>query len=156
LNPKVLTELNFQASFMEVQEDAYKINRASGFNEPDELIQRFHGFLHGLNLPAESIAPFLPIFEQFQQARAGLKLGLIMGEVGEALEAVRKNKGPDDHIPEFSAEEAECADAVIRLMNYATYRGLRLAGAIIAKNEYNRTRADHKPENRAKEGGKKF
>ena len=152
---KLLAEVNFQNAFEEIQLDAYEINRKSGFNEPDEEIWRLQGFLEGLNLP-ESVGSFIPLLQQMRQARAGLKLALIMGEVGEALEAVRKNMGPDEHIPHFSAEEAECADAVIRLMNYASYRGLRLGKAIIAKNEYNRTRADHKPENRAKEGGKQF
>jgi NTP pyrophosphatase (non-canonical NTP hydrolase) len=149
---KLLREINFQNAFDELQADAAEINRAAGFNGPDELIVRLEQVLHDY-VELNDLEPLVP---QFKQARAGLKLALIMGEAGEALEAVRKNMGPDEHIPDFSAEEAECADAVLRLMNYATYRGLRLAGAIIAKNEYNRTRADHKPENRAKEGGKKF
>jgi NTP pyrophosphatase (non-canonical NTP hydrolase) len=89
-----------------------------------------------------------------RNARAGLKLMLIVSEIGEALEAVRKNLGPDDHIPQFSAEEAEIADAVIRLMNYATDRDLRLAEALIEKNEYNRNRPDHT--DRTGEHAKKF
>jgi len=79
-----------------------------------------------------------------------------MSELGETLEAVRKNLGPDDHIPGFTAEEAEAADAIIRLMNYAQNRRLRLAEAVVAKNEFNRNRADHSKEGRAAEHGKQF
>ena len=85
-----------------------------------------------------------------------MKLALVTSELSEALEAVRTNAEADDHIPDFTAEEAEIADAVIRLMNYATDRKLRLADAIVAKNEYNRNRPDHRPENRAFPHGKKF
>jgi NTP pyrophosphatase (non-canonical NTP hydrolase) len=83
---------------------------------------------------------------------------LITGELGEMLEAIRKNQAtePDSHIPEFTNEEVELADVILRAMNYATDRKLRLAGAIAAKNEFNRNRADHQLENRAGLHGKKF
>ena len=81
---------------------------------------------------------------------------LSVGELGETLEAIRKNVGADTHIPNFTAEEAEVADCIIRLMNYATDRKLRLAAAIVAKNEYNRNRADHSAEGRAAVHGKQF
>jgi NTP pyrophosphatase (non-canonical NTP hydrolase) len=79
----------------------------------------------------------------------GLKLALVTGEISEALEGIRKGNKPDSHIPEFTSEEAELADAVIRIMNYATDCGARLAEAIVAKNEYNRNRP-------FKHGGKAF
>ena len=107
-------------------------------------------------VPSMDYHRFEKLFDSFRNARVGLKLALVVGEIGEALEAVRKNTGPDEHIPEFTAEEAEVADAIIRLMNYATDRKLRLAEAIVAKNEFNRNRADHSKEGRAAEHDKKF
>lgn len=62
----------------------------------------------------------------------------------------------DDHLPDRPMIEVELADAVIRIADLAGYLGLDLGGAIMAKLEYNRRRADHKLENRAKQGGKAF
>jgi hypothetical protein len=70
----------------------------------------------------------------------GEELALIHSEVSEALEGMRAGNPPSSKIPEFSKAEAECADAVIRLMDTCHARGWRLAEAIIAKHEYNLTR----------------
>lgn len=83
------------------------------------------------------------------------KIVLIHSEVSEALEGLRKDK-MDDHLPHRKAVEVELADAMIRIMDLAGYMKLDLAGAIIEKLAYNQQRADHKPENRAADGGKKF
>lgn len=82
-------------------------------------------------------------------------LMLIVSEVAEAMEGVRKDL-KDDHLPERSMEEVELADTVIRIMDYAGRWGLDIGGAIMEKLEYNKNRADHKIENRVKNGGKKF
>lgn len=83
------------------------------------------------------------------------QLMLMVSELGECLEGVRKGK-MDDHLPNRTAEEVELADLIIRACDYAGRWKLDLGGAIIEKLEYNKNRADHKPENRQKEGGKKF
>lgn len=79
----------------------------------------------------------------------GTKIALIHSELSEALEAVRKNIGADDHISEFLGVEAELADAVIRILHFAEQNQLRLAEAVLAKMEYN----DARP---FKHGGKAF
>lgn len=80
---------------------------------------------------------------------------LMHSELSEALEGVRKNK-MDDHLTHRKSVEVELADTLIRIFDYAGDRGLDLGGAIEEKLKYNRKRADHKPENRAKNGGKAF
>ena len=82
-------------------------------------------------------------------------LMLIVSEVAEAMEGVRKDL-KDDHLPERNMEEVELADTVIRIMDYAGRWGLDIGGAIMEKLEYNKNRADHKIENRKLDGGKKF
>ncbi len=78
---------------------------------------------------------------------------LMVSELIEAAEGVRKNL-MDDKLPHRSMLEVELADTVIRIFDTAHGIGLDLGGAIAEKLEYNRTREDHKPENRFKEGGK--
>lgn len=147
-----LRRMTFVHAFTELQADAAAINKKSGFTVEDALCNHLETFLFGCDMHKE----FEPLFASFRSARVGLKLMLAVGELGETLEAVRKSIGPDSHIPEYTAEEAEVADAIIRLMNYATDRKLRLAEAIFAKNEFNRNRADHSADARASEHGKRF
>ena len=90
-----------------------------------------------------------------QQGTVAEKLLLIHSEVSEACEGYRKGL-QDDHLPHRKMVEVELADALIRICDLAGAMDLDLGGAVAEKLLYNATRADHKPENRAKEGGKKF
>lgn len=83
------------------------------------------------------------------------KIALIHSEVSEALEGERKGL-MDDKLPNRPMAEVELADAVIRILDYAGWQGYDIGGAIVEKMAYNKNREDHKPENRAKEGGKKL
>jgi NTP pyrophosphatase (non-canonical NTP hydrolase) len=85
----------------------------------------------------------------------GNKLLLIHTEISEATEGDRKSC-PDDKLPHRPMREVELADAVIRIFDLAGAYKLDLAGALVEKMAYNKTRADHKPEARAAAGGKKY
>lgn len=76
------------------------------------------------------------------------KIALMHSELSEALEGLRGDN-KSDKLENFTAEEEELADAVIRAMDYAGKRGLRLAEAIVVKGNYNISRP-------YKHGGKKF
>lgn len=84
----------------------------------------------------------------------GEMLMLIVTEISEAMEAERKGL-MDDKLPHRPGAEVELADALIRIFDYAGGCGYDLAGATIEKMEFNKTREDHKIENRRKEFGKK-
>lgn len=85
----------------------------------------------------------------------GELLCLVHSEISEAMEGHRKGL-MDDHLPHRRMFEVELADAVIRILDIAGAYGLDLGGAIVEKYAYNAKRADHKLENRLKDGGKKY
>lgn len=82
-------------------------------------------------------------------------LMLMVSEISEAMEGERKGL-MDTHLPHRPMPEVELADLLIRLCDYAGRWGYDLGGAVVEKMQYNSNREDHKPENRVKEGGKKF
>ena len=79
----------------------------------------------------------------------GELIALMHSELSEALEALRHGNPPDDKIPEFSGVEAEFADVIIRIMDMASAKGLRVGEAIVAKVAFNQDRP-------YKHGGKRF
>lgn len=70
------------------------------------------------------------------------KLMLIASEIFEAFEAVRGGvqEEKSEKIPDFTKMEEELADTVIRIMDFAEAKGLRLPDAILAKHDYNTSR----------------
>ena len=85
----------------------------------------------------------------------GELIALMHSELSEMLEGVRKSL-QDNHLPQFTSEEVELADLLIRAFDYAGGHGLRLGEAWKEKMKYNATREDHKHEARAQQHGKKF
>jgi len=85
----------------------------------------------------------------------GTMLMLIVSELAEAMEGDRKGL-MDDHLPHRTMISAELADAVIRIADLAGSLNIPLGDIIEEKVSYNLGRADHKRENRAKAGGKKY
>ncbi|WP_246638808.1 hypothetical protein [Rhizobium binae] len=95
-----------------------------------------------------------------KERNLGEMLMLIVSEVAEAMEGERKSIGGkvlmDDKLPNRPMAEVELADIMIRVGDYAAYRGYDLGGAIVEKMRFNAQREDHKIENRLKAGGKAF
>jgi len=82
-------------------------------------------------------------------------LCLIHSEISEALEGYRKDL-VDTHLPSYANVDVELADAVIRILDLCGYLGIDIGQVISDKFDYNQERADHKLENRLKDGGKKI
>lgn len=82
------------------------------------------------------------------------KVMLICTELAEAVEGYRKGL-MDDHLPTYKMVDVELADAVIRILDLCGAMGIDIDTVVREKVAYNATRADHKLENRVKEGGKK-
>lgn len=92
---------------------------------------------------------------RFGKALCAEKIVLMHTELSEAVEGLRKGKA-DEHLPQFSSETVELADALIRIFDYAGARQLPIGAAFVAKMAYNAVREDHKPEARNAAGGKAF
>jgi len=85
----------------------------------------------------------------------GEVIALMHSELSEALEADRKDL-MDDKLPDRKGVEVEFADAVLRIFDTAKHKGFDLAGAIVAKDQYNLTRQDHRLEARRAKNGKRY
>lgn len=90
-----------------------------------------------------------------KERNIGEMLMLCVSELAEAMEGHRKNLN-DTHLPNRPMIEVELADCIIRILDLAAGKGYDIGGAFDEKMAYNAVRADHKIENRLKEGGKKY
>lgn len=121
----------------------------------NEIVKTCHEAASNWWIDHENGLPLLESAGKWKKYVVASKLALIHSEVSEALEGDRKDLF-DDHLPHRSSLEVELADAFIRLVDLAGALELDLGGAIVEKLAYNAKRADHKPENRAKDGGKRI
>lgn len=83
------------------------------------------------------------------------KLALVHSEVSEALEGHRRSL-MDDHLPQHTMLACELADVLIRVYDLVGFLGIDISQVLADKAAYNAQRQDHKPENRAKQKGKKY
>lgn len=139
--------------------------QAAHINHVERLVDICHGLADeagwwkepktGIDLKETVNNPTGVIDKLLGPALVAQKLCLIHSEVSEAMEGHRKNL-MDDKLPHRKMIEVELADAVIRIMDLAGAMNLDLGGALVEKLVFNTQRPDHKPENRAADGGKGY
>ena len=83
------------------------------------------------------------------------KLALVISECVEAMEGYRRGL-MDDKLTDETMIAVELADVLIRVFDLCGFLGIDVGTILAKKAAFNAVRADHKPENRAKQGGKKF
>lgn len=96
-----------------------------------------------------------PLTGERLERNKGELLMLIVSEIAECMEGERANL-MDNHLPHRRMAEVELADALIRIFDYAGAFGYDIGAALLEKLQYNADRLDHKPDERLKEGGKKW
>lgn len=122
------TEADFISSF----------NALSQRNHAAMVKQGFWKDRHALLAAAGSVSPELERYARI--AITGMGIALKHSELSEALEGIRHGNPPDDKVPEFTSEESEYADTIIRIFDTAGERKLRVAEAVIAKMAMNEKR----------------
>jgi hypothetical protein len=138
-SPQSAAPSAFVQAFNAVADLIHTVNVSKGWWEDDQMAETVYHRLLGTGMTAESAGK---VRDKLRRNH-GEALMLVVTEIAEAMEGLRAHNPPDDKIGHlgYSAMEAECADAVIRLMDLCQARGWRLAEAIEAKLAYNRTRA---------------
>lgn len=68
------------------------------------------------------------------------KIALMHSELSEALEGLRHGNPRSTKIPQFTNVEEELADCIIRILDFARYKGFHVASAVVAKHRYNLNR----------------
>lgn len=113
---------------------AYNNSRAKGFHEDLESVRQI------LANSSEDDGIVTNAIAFVERANEAMKMALMHSEISEALEGQRMGM-MSEKLPDFSAEEEELADAVIRILDYAGMKKLKLGRAILAKMAYNAGRS---------------
>lgn len=101
-----------------------------------QFVREWDGLAHDI-LENNKSHGFWP--EDPQDRNVGEALALVHSEISEGLEAHRKDL-MDDKLPHRKGLEVELADAVIRIMDIGAGLGMDIAGAILEKHAFNKTR----------------
>lgn len=68
------------------------------------------------------------------------RMALIMSELGEACEAIRKPSLKSEHLPNVRLVEEELADVIIRVGDFAASEAIDMDRAVELKAAYNKSR----------------
>jgi len=93
--------------------------------------------------------------DMLEMAYKAQQISLMHSELSECLEGIRRDL-QDKKLPHRKAEHVEIVDLLMRALDYCGEFDIDIDEIMSEKIEYNKTREDHKPENRDQVNGKKF
>lgn len=129
-------ERNFVVSFNAIQTAVHQCAREKGWWDDFFAFQNIID--KGVDdMPIEQQRYYRKAFSLIHDLS---KIALIHSEQGEVTEGLRHGNPPDQHIPEFTSEEIEDADTIIRIMDKSKRKGSNLALALVYKARFNDTR----------------
>ncbi len=125
----------------ELSKNIYEANKAKGFwDEREEFRDILNGDLYVLcDEYYDEYSNTRVEFSRVDKALRSEALMLIVSELSEALEAIRKDL-MDDKLPEYKGEHVELVDALIRILDYAGGYGVDLDTILEKKLSFNATR----------------
>ena len=142
------TQLQFIESFNALATEAHETAVSKGWWESEDA-NALHDIAGSGQLNQIDREILDRIAAKLRNKNDGELLSLVHSEGSEVLEGLRHGNPPDDKIPDFSSAEAELADIIIRIFDWSKARGWRVAEALVAKMEMNKSRS-------VKHGGKLF
>jgi NTP pyrophosphatase (non-canonical NTP hydrolase) len=117
------------AVFNDLCREAHAMAKAKGFHDVYSVI--------GSVVENTALDETDPEPKMLRDAADQAQMARVVGEIGEAVEAMRHGNPPSEKIPGFSHVEEEIADTFIRLFDFCGQRGYHIGSAILHKMQHN-------------------
>lgn len=102
--------------------------------------EKIHTWAIGKGFWKDEDKPPCPTCGRDFKRNRGEILALIHSEISEALEGLRHNNPPDEHVPQHNSFAVELADALIRILDTAEAEGIDLETVVVDKHAFNEGR----------------
>lgn len=142
-SPTAFVSEQFIAFYNHIAQACHQNSRAHGFwdqeKETADLAQEIRS-LQASPVTEQLLARSAEVLERLGKRNQAEQIALMHSELSELLEGLRGGNKESDHIPGFTFAEEECADTLIRIMDFAVGEKLRVAEALVAKMKFNEGR----------------
>ena len=121
--------LSFVDAWNEIADSVHQTAREKGWWDAPKEVEQIKMAVAS-ELSPDKYDSVCSMLEVLGRRNSAEMLALMHSELSEGLEALRHGDPADSHLPEFNSLEVELADVVIRMMDFAAAKGLKVAEAI--------------------------